>query len=113
MTDPTQPSPGTPPPQQPPQYAQAPYPQGQPYARPPRDSAQTLAMVATAVIIAGLATAACGLIAAIAFLAVDGPSGALKFHQFMASLATGLGLGAIAVAAGFALKMRAERPGSY
>ena len=114
MSDPTDPGAGGAPP--PPQYGapqygnQPPYPQQQPYARPPRDPAQTLEMVASVIIIAGCVAAGCGLIAAFLAFATDAYSTTIKFQEFFVNLALGLGLGAIAVASGFFLRFQARRP---
>jgi hypothetical protein len=67
-------------------------------------------MVATMVIIAGCVAAAAGLIAGfLAFANDDAYNTTLKFEQFFTDLALGLGLGAIAVAAGFFLRISARR----
>ncbi|MDQ4133674.1 MAG: hypothetical protein M3179_10835 [Actinomycetota bacterium] len=117
MSDPTEPGApgagGAPPPPQygAPQYGAPPQYQQQPYQAPPRNPAQTLEMVATIVIIAGCVAAACGLIAGFLAFASDEYSTTLKFQEFFLDLALGVGLGAIAIAAGFFLRMQARRPG--
>lgn len=117
MSDPTQPgAPGSPPPPPPqygaPQYGAQPPPQysQQPaYSRPPRSPAQTMEMVGNIVIIAGIITALCGVIAAFIAFAIDYGDTSLKVNEFLSDLALGLGLGSIAVAAGFFLKSYARR----
>lgn len=118
MSDPTEPGApgagGAPPPPQygAPQYGASPqYQQQQPYQAPPRNPAQTLEMVANIVIIAGCLAALCGLIAGFLAFATDDYSTSLKFQEFFLDLALGVGLGAIAVASGFFLRMQARRPG--
>lgn len=104
MSDPTEPVPGGGPP--PGQYgAPPPYPQ-QGYGAPPRNPAQTLNLIATAVIIGGYVAAGAGLLAAIVALTFEDADGSFKLHQFLTDLSLGAGLGAIAVAAGHILRMR-------
>lgn len=108
MSDPTDPMGSG---QPPPQYG-APPPYQQPYRAVSANPAQTMLLIATIVTVAGYVTAGAGLVAALAFLTVDGVDGAVKLQQFMLSLATGLGLGAIAVGVGTLLRQRLQGPPS-
>ncbi len=110
MSDPTDPTyPSAPPPgsQPPPQFTTPPpYPQ-QGYAPPVRNQAQTLGLVASIVIIGGCVAAGAGVLAGFLAFATDEYSTAIKFQEFLYAVATGVGLGSIAVGIGYLLRSRA------
>lgn len=87
------------------------YQQQYPGYAPPRNPNAMVRIIALVIIIVGYASAALGVMGAFFVFGVGGqqglgPGGAEKTYQFMTSASTALGIGAIAVAAGYLLKAR-------
>ena len=105
--DPTYPNAPPPGSQPPPQYTTPPpYPQ-QAYQPPARNPAQTLGLISTVVIIGGCVAAGAGVLAGFLAFAADEYSTTIKFQEFLYAVATGVGIGSIAVGIGYLLRSRA------
>lgn len=81
----------------------------------PKDPNAAAKIIAIAVIVAGYASAALGMMGAFFIFGVGGqggqvgPGGAQKTYEFMTSAGAALGIGAIAVAGGYLLRARAAQ----
>lgn len=93
----------------PPPYPQQPQ-QNYPGGYPQRDPNSLPRIMGTVIIIVGYVSAGLGTLGSFFVFGIKygdtGLSGADEFYQFLSTLSTSLGVGAIAVAAGFLLKLR-------
>ncbi|MGQ0624147.1 MAG: hypothetical protein ACT4PP_05750 [Sporichthyaceae bacterium] len=81
--------------------------QGQGYA--PRDPNALVKIMSMVVIITGYVVAGLGTLGSFFVFGIDGVTGTEQFQVFLSSLSTALGIGAIAVAAGYLLRLRLSK----